>query len=486
MREWRVLVCIVALIASSIVIAACGSSSSSTPSAPTTCPAPVVPQDQLNRTADAGGGSLTIPVSANAGCTWTATSNASFITITSGASGSGNGSVTATVAANTGAQRTGTLTVAGATVTVTQASSAPCTFALSTTSLPMRDGGGTATVAVTTAAGCAWTAVSNSTFVTVTSGASGTGNGTVGISVAANTGAFRTGTLTIAGQTVTVSQDAAGICVTSISPTSQTFEAAGGTGTVTVAAPLTCGWQVSSNNDFITVAPGTRGNGDGSFSYTVAANTSTTQRQGTLSIGGVALTVTQNGSCPVTLSPASLSVDGGGRVESPLVGGSPIPVTLTMSGSCSWTATSNAPDWLRVNLPSGAGSATILVTIFQNNSGQTRSGVLTIAGQTIPVTQTACTFSLSPSTVTVSAAATTIDFVAQGSAGCLYNFNRTTDFLDVPFQSIGYTGQNTVRIGVPQNPGSSSRTEVLKMEGRESTALRTLVATATVTQSGTP
>src|SRR2546428_6512852 len=272
MRDWRVLVCIVVLIAASVVIAACGSSSSSTPSAPTTCPAPVVPQDQLNRTADAGGGSLTIPVTANAGCTWTATSNASFITITSGASSSGNGSVTATVAANTGAQRTGTLTVAGATVTVTQASSAPCTFTLSTTSLPMREGGGTAAVAVTTAAGCTWTAVSNSTFITVTSGGSGTGNGSVAISVAANTGAFRTGTLTIAGQTVTVSQDAAGICVTSISPTSQTFEAAGGTGTVTVAAPVTCGWQVSSNSDFITLAPGTRGNGDGSFSYTVAAN----------------------------------------------------------------------------------------------------------------------------------------------------------------------------------------------------------------------
>jgi hypothetical protein len=86
----------------------------------------------------------------------------------------------------------------------------------------------------------------------------------------------------------------------------------------------------------------------------------------------------------------------------------------------------------------------------------------------------------------VSAAATTIDFVAQGSAGCLGNFNRTTDSLDVPFQSIGYTGQNTVRIGVPQNPGSSSRTEMLKMEARESNALRTLVATAAVTQSGTP
>ena len=49
-------------------------------------------------------------------------SNASFITITSGSSGSGNGTVNYSVAANTGTtSRTGTMTIAGRTFTVTQA-----------------------------------------------------------------------------------------------------------------------------------------------------------------------------------------------------------------------------------------------------------------------------------------------------------------------------------------------------------------------------
>jgi hypothetical protein len=69
----------------------------------------------------ASGGSGTVSVSTQAGCSWTATSNASWITITSGASGSGNGTVTYSVAANTGAARTGTLTIAGQTFTVNQA-----------------------------------------------------------------------------------------------------------------------------------------------------------------------------------------------------------------------------------------------------------------------------------------------------------------------------------------------------------------------------
>jgi ABC-type histidine transport system ATPase subunit len=55
------------------------------------------------------------------GCSWTAVSSASWITISSGASGSGNGTVLYTVAANTLRDpRTGTLTVGGQTLSVTQ------------------------------------------------------------------------------------------------------------------------------------------------------------------------------------------------------------------------------------------------------------------------------------------------------------------------------------------------------------------------------
>jgi hypothetical protein len=59
-------------------------------------------------------------------CAWSATSNASWITVTSGASGTGNGTVGFNVVANTGtSQRTGTLTIAGKTFTVTQDGTAP-------------------------------------------------------------------------------------------------------------------------------------------------------------------------------------------------------------------------------------------------------------------------------------------------------------------------------------------------------------------------
>lgn len=67
------------------------------------------------------GGTGTVGVNTTSGCSWTATSNAPWLTITSGATGSGSGSVVYSVAANnTTNQRTGTMNIAGQIFTVTQ------------------------------------------------------------------------------------------------------------------------------------------------------------------------------------------------------------------------------------------------------------------------------------------------------------------------------------------------------------------------------
>src|SRR5262249_31356530 len=152
----------------------------------------------------AGGTGSPVTVTAASACAWTATSNATWITVTGVASGSGNGSVGFSVAANSGPARSGTVTIAGQTFTVNQADG--CTYQISpTTQAFTKDGGNGGPVTVTAPASCTWPAVSNDSFVTVTGGASGSGNGTVTFTVA-STKADRTGTMTIATQTFTVTQ----------------------------------------------------------------------------------------------------------------------------------------------------------------------------------------------------------------------------------------------------------------------------------------
>jgi uncharacterized repeat protein (TIGR01451 family) len=94
-----------------------GANASAARSFTTGCVAALNPSSAV---APAGGSTGTISVNATTGCVWTAASNATWITITSGASGSGNGTVGYTVAADTAAQRSGTITIAGQTFTVTQ------------------------------------------------------------------------------------------------------------------------------------------------------------------------------------------------------------------------------------------------------------------------------------------------------------------------------------------------------------------------------
>ena len=65
------------------------------------------------------GESVSVIVSTGQDCSWSATSNSGFLSV-SPSSGTGRDSVTITATANTGAERTGTVTVAGQTVTIVQ------------------------------------------------------------------------------------------------------------------------------------------------------------------------------------------------------------------------------------------------------------------------------------------------------------------------------------------------------------------------------
>ena len=155
---------------------------------------------------NAAGGNGSIAVTTQSA--WTATSNDSWITISSGASGSGNGSVVYSVAQNnTGFARTGTITVAGKTFTVTQDA---CAVGFSpAAAITVDAAGGSFSVNVSAPTGCAWTAMSNTAWITLNSGTSGSGDGVINYTIPLNTIATsRSGTITIAGKTLTVTQTA--------------------------------------------------------------------------------------------------------------------------------------------------------------------------------------------------------------------------------------------------------------------------------------
>ena len=91
----------------------------------TGCIYSILPTSQLfGSSGDIGSVSVSVSLTSGSGCTWTATSNVGWVSITSGNSGSGNGTVNYTVSANMNPYyRTATLTFAGQGFTVVQSGS---------------------------------------------------------------------------------------------------------------------------------------------------------------------------------------------------------------------------------------------------------------------------------------------------------------------------------------------------------------------------
>ncbi len=334
-------------------------------------------------TVAAGGGTGSVAVTTAAGCAWTATSNAPWITIGSGASGSGNGTVQYTAASTTGGTRSGTLTIAGQTFTLTQGSG--CSFALAPTVANVPAGGGTGSVAVTSAAGCAWTATSNAPWLTITAGGTGSGNGTVQYSAAATSGGSRSGTLTIGGETFTVTQGSG--CTFALAPSSLTLPAGGGSSNVSVTAGTGCAWTATSSTPWLTIASGASGSGSGTVSLNAAANTGVA-RSGTVTIAGQSYTVNQPSGCSFNAAPTTIAINALGGNSN---------VAVTAPAGCTWTASSGV-NWVTVaSGASGSGNGTVTLRTDLNLGGS-RSGTATVAGQTVTINQAAtlCLWSVSP------------------------------------------------------------------------------------------
>ncbi len=84
-------------------------------------------------------------------------------------------------------------------------------------------------------------------------------------------------------------------CAFTLTPISQAFAASAGTGAITVATGTNCGWTAVSGAPWITIASGAAGAGIGTVNYTLAANTDSASRAGTISIAAQVFTITQAG-----------------------------------------------------------------------------------------------------------------------------------------------------------------------------------------------
>lgn len=454
----------------------------------------------MSGAAPAAGMSSTVAITTTRDCTWSATSAASWIAITSQASGQGSAELAYRVAANgEPTQRRGTLDVNNTQLLIVQ-DPAPCRFTVTPTNAAVPASGVTMTVTVETLTGCAWSAASQAGWITVGPNSSGTRTGTTVLTIAANGGARRIGTVTVGGLTVTVEQDAAPAppppaptptpppppppepapppapppepppppppplpaCAFSIAPPSVNVTPDAANGTVAVTTTAACAWTAVSNVSWIAITSGASGTGNGSVTYSVSANAADA-RSGTVTIAGKTFTVSQAAAappCTFTIAPASQNVADTGGAGS---------IAVTASGAtCAWTATSNAA-WIAIanGSGSGTGNGNVSFTVAAN-AGQQRTGTITVGAKTFTVTQAApppqCSYSISPASQNFSDSGGAGTVTVTAGTGCAWTATSPASWISITSGASG-SGNGTVAFTVEKNEGNA-RDSTLTIAGK--------------------
>jgi len=165
-------------------------------------------------------------------------------------------------------------------------------------------------------------------------------------------------------------------CSYSVSPLSVSAPLNGTVSSLSVITGSNCTYTATTPDAWITIT-GVTGKGLGQVNFTVAANTTGSTRVGTILAAGATVTVTQSANgCPATVAPSSITAPLSGNV---------FGISVTTGSSCSWTA-SSAASWITITSgASGTGIGAVNISVAPTTTS--RVGTLTVAGQTVTVTQ---------------------------------------------------------------------------------------------------
>jgi hypothetical protein len=148
---------------------------------------------------------------------------------------------------------------------------------------------------------------------------------------------------------------------------------------VTIAAERDCAWAAQPAVDWIALNGPASGQGGASVNFAVSANGAATARKGSIVISGASVEISQDPApCRYSLdrSSASVGADGG-----------PFTVFVSTLAGCSWRVSSDAA-WVAITTArDGNGSGSTQINVAPNSGASGRSGRLTIADQSVIVSQ---------------------------------------------------------------------------------------------------
>lgn len=229
-----------------------------------------------------------------------------------------------------------------------------------------------------------------------------------------------------------------------ISVSAKTVQKSGGGGTITVSG--TGAWTAVSDSAWITIKSGASGDGDGKVMFTVGENTTADTRIGHINVNDNVYTITQYG-YSATISPAAITVDRNGGSGT---------INVTTEAGVTWTATANV-DWLAVSPTSGRSVGSVTYTVAAYPGVVSRSGSITIAGNTFTVTQTGVDVNIEPATMKIGPDADILMVDVTALAATHWTVTPDASWISVLDKEQGY-GDYALALAVNANPSFVKRT----------------------------
>ena len=178
---------------------------------------------------------------------------------------------------------------------------------------------------------------------------------------------------------------------------------------------------------------------------------------------------TENGSptgpsCSIAIAPTNLAFGGEGGSGS---------VTVTAPAGCPWNTTSSG-SWIAVtDGASGTGPGSVRYSVVANAAPESRTGTVTIGGQTHTVAQegrmpAACSYNISPSAANFGKDEATATFAVASPADCGWTASSNAPWLVVTGGQQG-AGNGTVTYSITRNREVAERAATITVGGLDFT-----------------
>jgi hypothetical protein len=201
----------------------------------------------------------------------------------------------------------------------------------------------------------------------------------------------------------------------------------------------------------MSITSGASGTGNGVVSVSLTPNTNTTERSGTLTIGGQPVTVKEDGqaACTIDIAPGSATFGKDSATGT---------FAVNAGGQCEWSAVSTTA-WIAVTSgSSGTGNGTVGYSVERNRALTDRTGTITVGSRTFTITQAAdtpappvCDYSVTPVEFTPCMSASyTMTATITTQAGCTWTAEPDGSWITLAAGQSG-SGPGVVSFRVSDN-----------------------------------